>query len=70
MKITITAIAAMFSLLMLFAPVPASATSADSQPSAIEQTAFNQPGIMNAEYFHGGVCRDRRFRRHHHWICW
>jgi len=70
MKITITAIAATFSLLMLFAPGPASAETGIPQPSAIEQIAYNQPGVINAEYWHGGVCRDRRFRRHHHWICW
>jgi hypothetical protein len=70
MKITITAIAATFSLLMLFAPGPASAAIGIPQPSAIEQVGYNQSGIINAGYWHGAACRDRRFRRHHHWICW
>jgi hypothetical protein len=70
MKITISAIAAMFSLFMLITPGLASANSGNWQPTSIAQVGYHQAGISNAAYWHGGVCRDRHFRRHHHWICW
>jgi hypothetical protein len=62
MKITITAIAAMFSLMMLFAPGPASATEAgNSQPAGIEQVGFFSGRPI--------ACHNHYFRRHHWYMC-
>jgi hypothetical protein len=62
MKITITAMAAMFSLLMLFAPGPAGAAEVGNwQPAGIEQVGF-----------FGGrpiACHNHYFRRHHWHLC-
>jgi hypothetical protein len=62
MKITLTAIAAMFSLSMLFAPGPASAADAIGwQPAGIQQVGF-----------FGGrpiACHNHYFRRHHRHMC-
>jgi len=61
MKITITAIALMFSLLMLFAPGPASANAGNWQPGRVQQVGF-----------FGGrpiACQNHYFRRHHWHLC-
>ena len=67
MKITITAIAALFSLIMLFAPGLASADSGNWQPPAIQQVGYFQP----VGYWHHrpGACANRHFRRHHRYLC-
>lgn len=58
MKLTITTIAAIFSLLVLMAPGLASADSGNWQ----------QPGIQQVGFFSGRpiACHNRYFR-HHHW---
>jgi len=61
MKITITAIAAMFSLVMLFAPGSANADAGNWQPTGIQQVGF-----------FGGrpiACHNHYFRRHHRHLC-
>lgn len=61
MKLTLTAIAAIFSLLVLMAPGNASAAMGHWQ----------QPGIQQVGFFSGRplACHNRYFRRHHLHLC-
>ena len=62
MKITIAAIAATFSLLMLFAPCPANAADAGNwQPAGIQQV-----GLFSGRPL---ACHNHYFRRHHWHVC-
>jgi hypothetical protein len=65
MKITITAIAAMFSLMMLIAPVRA---SAEVSPFPIQQVGYvEQVGYWH--HYHPLACSNHYFRRHHWRMC-
>jgi hypothetical protein len=64
MKITITAIAAMFSLLMLIAPLGA---SAEVTPIPIQQIGYVQQ--VGYWHHHPWACGNRYFRRHHWRMC-
>ena len=70
MKLTITAIAAMFSLLMLIAPTGA---SAEVTPFPIQQVGYVQPAgyIQQVGYWHyrPWACSNGYFRRHHWRMC-
>jgi hypothetical protein len=69
MKLTITAIAAMFSLLMLITPGRASADPGNWQPPAIQQVGDYQ--LRNVGFWSGRpiACHNRYFRRHHRYEC-
>jgi hypothetical protein len=62
MKITITAIAAIFSLFMLTVPGAANAATLNWQPLAVQQGGYQTVG-----WFRGrpAACRNHYFRRHH-----
>ena len=64
MKITITAIAAMFSLMMLIAPVRA---SAEVSPFPIQQVGYVQQ--VGFWHYHPWACSNHYFRRHHWRMC-
>jgi hypothetical protein len=61
MKLTITAIAAIFSLLVLMAPGRASADPGNWQPATIQQVGFWSGRPI--------ACHNRYFRRHHRYEC-
>jgi hypothetical protein len=64
MKKAITAFAAMFSLMMLIAPVGAHA-DAINFPVAVQQAGYVQP----VGYYRPWACSNHYFRRHHWWMC-
>jgi hypothetical protein len=67
MRITTTAIAATFALLMLMAPGIASAEVCNLQPRTIQQVGYFQP----VGYWHHrpAACLNRHFRHHHPYLC-
>ena len=69
MRLTITAIAAIFSLLVLMAPGRASADPGNWQPPAIQQVEYSH--LYNVGFWGGRpiACRNRYFRRHHRYEC-
>jgi len=69
MKLTITGIAAMFSLLMLMAPGPAKADSINWQPAGLQQGAYSH--VYNVGFWGGRpiACSNHYFRRHHRYMC-
>ena len=67
MKLTITAIAALFSLLMLVAPSSASAASGNWQPPTIQQIGYFQP--VGYRHHRPLACANRHFRHHHPYQC-
>jgi hypothetical protein len=61
MKLTLTAIAAIFSLLVLMAPGNASADTGN----------WHQPAVQQVGFFTGRplACHNRYFRHHHRYLC-
>ena len=70
MKLWKITIAAMFALLMLTLPEPASANPGHWQPREIHEFAGYRPFTTASYGHHLFACRDPRFRRHHRWLCW
>jgi hypothetical protein len=70
MKLTITAIAAMFSLLMLISP---SHANAEVTAFPVQQVGYVQPAgyIQQVGYWHyrPWACSNHYFRRHHWYLC-
>jgi hypothetical protein len=69
MKLTITAIAAIFSLLVLMAPGRASSDPGAWQAPAIQQVGYSH--LYNVGFWGGRpiACHNRYFRRHHRYEC-
>jgi hypothetical protein len=68
MKTTITAIAAMFSLMMLITPVRASAEVGAFQPQGVTQVGYFEP-VGYWHHYHPWACSNGYFRRHHWRMC-
>ena len=66
MKLTITAIAAIFSLFMLTAPDSANAATLNWQPTTIQQGGYQTVGWFRGRPL---ACSNHYFRRHHRWEC-
>lgn len=67
MKITTTALAAMFALLMLIVPIRASADVGSWQPTAVQQIGYVQP--VGFWHYRPWACSNHYFRRHHWRMC-
>jgi hypothetical protein len=65
MKLGISAIVALFALLVVLLPVRAADVPVSAQPAAIQ--AFYAQGH---DWHWSGACRDPRYRRHHPFLCW
>ena len=69
MKLTITAVAAMFSLFMLVAPGLARADSGNWQPTGVAQVGYSN--LYDVGFWGGRplACHNHYFRHHHWYLC-
>jgi hypothetical protein len=64
MRLGISAIVALFALLVVLVPVRAADVPVAAQPATIQAL------YAEGHHWHRGACRDPRYRRHHPFLCW